>query len=60
MVVMIVVWSKGINLNEIINVVIEFEFVEGCLEVFDLLFFIDLIIDYVYIVDGMNKLIDVV
>lgn len=60
MVVMIVVWSKGIFLEMIIKVVENLEFVEGWLEVLDLLLFIDLIIDYVYIVDGMNKLIDVV
>lgn len=60
MVVMIVVWSKGIFLEMIIKVVENLEFVEGWLEVLDFLLFIDLIIDYVYIVDGMNKLIDVV
>lgn len=60
MAAMIAVWSKGTNLNEIINAVTELEPVEGRLEVLDPSLPIDLIIDYAHTADGMNKLIDAV
>ncbi len=60
MAAMIAVWSKGIELGEIIKAVENLEPVEGRLEVLDSSLPIDLIIDYAHTADGMDKLIDAV
>ncbi len=60
MAAMIAVWSKGVNLSEIVKAVENLEPVEGRLEVLDETLPIDLIIDYAHTADGMDKLIDAV
>lgn len=60
MAAIIAVWSKGIPLTEVIDVVEYLEPVDGRLEVLDPELPIDLIIDYAHTADGMDKLIDAV
>ncbi|WP_112369416.1 UDP-N-acetylmuramoyl-L-alanyl-D-glutamate--L-lysine ligase [Staphylococcus arlettae] len=60
MAAIIAVWSKGIPLAEVIDVVEYLEPVDGRLEVLDPELPIDLIIDYAHTADGMDKLIDAV
>jgi UDP-N-acetylmuramoyl-L-alanyl-D-glutamate-L-lysine ligase len=60
MAAMIAVWSKGIQMEDIIKAVENLEPVEGRLEVLDPSLPIDLIIDYAHTADGMDKLIDAV
>ena len=60
MAAIIAVWSKGIPLTEVIDVVEYLEPVDGRLEVREPELPIDLIIDYAHTADGMDKLIDAV
>ena len=60
MAAIIAVWSKGVPLTEVIDVVEYLDPVDGRLEVLDPELPINLIIDYAHTADGMDKLIDAV